>query len=70
MLKRRKVEARNRYAKRLKSKKISVDILKHELLPYQVDGVLHLAFGERVMLADETGLGKTVQAIAACALLK
>lgn len=39
------------------------------LFPYQREGMLHLAFGERVMLADEMGLGKTIQAIAACALL-
>ena len=39
------------------------------LYPYQREGLLHLAFGERVLLADEMGLGKTIQAIAACALL-
>ncbi len=39
------------------------------LLPYQREGMLHLAFTERALLADEMGLGKTVQAIAACALL-
>ncbi len=44
-------------------------LLKQPLLPYQVDGVLHLAFRERALLADDMGLGKTVQAIAACALL-
>lgn len=47
----------------------SWDIIKHPLLPYQKEGVLHLAFGERALLADEMGLGKTVQAIAACELL-
>ncbi|MDR3518763.1 MAG: DEAD/DEAH box helicase [Azospirillaceae bacterium] len=45
------------------------DLLKHPLLPYQKDGMLHLAFGQRALLADEMGLGKTVQAIAACELL-
>jgi SNF2 family DNA or RNA helicase len=45
------------------------DFVRHPLLPYQRDGVLHLAFGERALLADEMGLGKTVQAIAACELL-
>ncbi len=40
------------------------------LFPYQREGMLHLAFGERVLLADEMGLGKTIQAIAACALLR
>ncbi|HEY5706815.1 MAG TPA: DEAD/DEAH box helicase [Terrimicrobiaceae bacterium] len=39
------------------------------LFPYQREGMLHLAFGERVLLADEMGLGKTIQAIAACTLL-
>jgi len=39
------------------------------LLPYQREGMLHLAFTERALLADEMGLGKTIQAIAACALL-
>ncbi len=70
LLARRKIEARDRYAEGLKSGKYSLNILKHELLPYQIEGVLHLAFGERVLLADEMGLGKTVQAIGACALLK
>ena len=45
-------------------------MLHHPLLPYQRDGMLHLAFGERALLADEMGLGKTVQAIAACELLR
>jgi SNF2 family DNA or RNA helicase len=31
--------------------------------------MLHLAFGERALLADVMGLGKTIQAVAACALL-
>ena len=48
----------------------SVDLLRHPLLPYQREGMLHLAFGERALLADDMGLGKTVQAIAACALLR
>ncbi len=48
----------------------SLNFLKRPLLPYQVEGVLHLAFEERALLADDMGLGKTVQAIAACALLR
>lgn len=40
------------------------------LLPYQREGMLHLAFTERALLADEMGLGKTAQAIAAAALLR
>src|SRR5262249_26133521 len=47
----------------------TLDIVKHPLLPYQREGVLHLAFGARALLADEMGLGKTVQGIAACILL-
>jgi hypothetical protein len=45
------------------------DLTRLPLLPYQRDGMLHLAFGERALLADEMGLGKTVQAIAAAELL-
>ena len=54
----------------VKSGKRTLDPVRHALYPYQQDGMLHLAFGERVMLADEMGLGKTVQAIAACELLR
>jgi hypothetical protein len=50
--------------------KRSLDLLHHPLYDYQIEGLLHLAFGERVMLVDDMGLGKTVQAVAACALLK
>ena len=46
------------------------DLLRHPLLPYQREGMLHLAFGERALLADDMGLGKTIQAIAACELLR
>jgi HEPN domain-containing protein len=48
----------------------SLDVVNLPLLPYQQDGMLHLAFGERALLADEMGLGKTVQAVAACELLR
>jgi superfamily II DNA or RNA helicase len=47
----------------------TLDRLRHPLLPYQREGMMHLAFGERALLADEMGLGKTIQAIAACELL-
>src|SRR5205823_11297854 len=47
----------------------TLEVLRLPLLPYQREGMLHLAFGERTLLADESGLGKTVQAIAACELL-
>lgn len=62
-------QARKRFLKAIEAGRASWDIVKHPLLPYQKDGVLHLAFGERALLADEMGLGKTVQAIAACELL-
>ena len=66
----RKRRERARFAADLDRGRRSLDFLKRPLLPYQVDGVLHLAFGERALLADDMGLGKTVQAIAACALLR
>ncbi len=62
--------ARARFEEDLKAGRRSTDILKLPLLPYQIEGALHLAFGERALLADDMGLGKTVQAIAACALLR
>ena len=66
---RRKQRARKRFVGDLEAGKETLDILKYPLLPYQRDGVLHLAFSERALLADDMGLGKTYQAIAACALL-
>ena len=48
----------------------TIDVLRHPLLPYQREGMLHLAFGERALLADDMGLGKTIQAIAAAELLR
>ena len=61
---------RARFEGDLKADRRSMDMLKLPLLPYQIEGALHLAFGERALLADDMGLGKTVQAIAACALLR
>lgn len=40
------------------------------LRPFQRLGALHLAYRERAVLADELGLGKTAQAIAAAELLR
>lgn len=48
----------------------SLNVISTPLYGFQEEGVLHLAFGRRVLLADDMGLGKTVQAIAAAALLK
>ena len=66
----RRRRERARFTAGLEAGRRSFAFLKHPLLPYQVEGVAHLAFGERVLLADDMGLGKTVQAIAACALLR
>ena len=66
----RRRRERARFAADLEAGRRSLDFLKRPLLPYQIEGVLHLAFGERALLADDMGLGKTVQAIAACALLR
>src|SRR5712691_11114260 len=62
-------EARAAFLADVEAGRAGPDMLRHKLLPYQRDGMLHLAFGERALLADEMGLGKTVQAIAACELL-
>jgi hypothetical protein len=62
-------EARAAFLAEVAAGQASFDLLRHPLLPYQRDGMLHLAFGERALLADEMGLGKTIQAIAACELL-
>lgn len=48
----------------------TLPFLKMPLYPYQIEGVLHLAFKGRAMLADEMGLGKTVQAVAAAAIMR
>jgi superfamily II DNA or RNA helicase len=62
-------QARARFIANVECGKASFDLVRLPLLPYQRDGMMHLAFGERALLADEMGLGKTVQAIAACELL-
>ena len=62
-------QARASFLAEVKAGTASFDLLHYPLLPYQREGMLHLAFAERALLADEMGLGKTVQAIAACELL-
>lgn len=64
-----RVENRAGFLADIEAGRASADFLRLNLLPYQREGMLHLAFGERVLLADEMGLGKTVQTIAACELL-
>jgi hypothetical protein len=66
---RQRVEARAAFEADLEAGRETLDIVKRQLLPYQREGVLHLAFGERALLADDMGLGKTIQGIAACVLL-
>jgi len=66
---RSRAQARSDFLARVKTGTASLELLHHPLLPYQREGMLHLAFAERALLADEMGLGKTVQAIAACELL-
>ncbi|MBV8068597.1 MAG: DEAD/DEAH box helicase family protein, partial [Acidobacteriaceae bacterium] len=39
------------------------ELLKAELLPYQLDGIAFAAGAGRAILADDMGLGKTIQAI-------
>jgi superfamily II DNA or RNA helicase len=66
---RSRAEARAAFLAEVEAGTAALDLLRHPLLPYQREGMLHLAFGEPTLLADEMGLGKTVQAIAACELL-
>lgn len=65
-----RAESRRHFLAEVAAGRESLDVLRHPLLPYQREGMLHLAFGERALLADDMGLGKTVQAIAACELLR
>jgi superfamily II DNA or RNA helicase len=66
---RSRAKARTKFLREVERGRATFDLVKLPLLPYQREGMLHLAFGERALLADEMGLGKTVQAIAACELL-
>src|SRR5437868_8963669 len=45
------------------------ELLKAELLPYQLDGIAFAACAGRAVLADDMGLGKTIQAIGVSELL-
>ena len=65
-----RARARAQFHSDMKAERFNLDIFKATLLPYQKEGMLHLAFGERALLADEMWLGKTIQAIAACELLR
>ena len=65
-----RIEARAHFLEEVGAGRQTIDVLRSPLLPYQRDGMLHLAFGERALLADDMGLGKTIQAIAAAELLR
>ncbi|MBM3835963.1 MAG: DEAD/DEAH box helicase [Verrucomicrobia bacterium] len=45
------------------------ELLKVELLPYQLDGIAFAAGSGRSILADDMGLGKTIQAVGVAELL-
>ncbi|HVV88667.1 MAG TPA: DEAD/DEAH box helicase, partial [Kofleriaceae bacterium] len=45
------------------------ELLRVELLPYQLDGIAFAAGAGRAVLADDMGLGKTIQAIGVAELL-
>ena len=45
------------------------ELLKTELLPYQLDGIAFAVGAGRAVLADDMGLGKTIQGVGAAELL-
>ena len=45
------------------------ELLKAELLPYQLDGIAFAAGAGRAVLADDMGLGKTIQGVGVAELL-
>ncbi|MGH7087223.1 MAG: SNF2-related protein, partial [Acetobacteraceae bacterium] len=67
---RERARAREQFLAEVAAGRATLELLRAKLLPYQVEGMLHLAFAERALLADEMGLGKTIQAIAAVELLR
>ncbi|MFH1833379.1 MAG: SNF2-related protein, partial [bacterium] len=52
-----------------KSHALRTELLKGELLPYQLDGIAFAAGAGRAVLADDMGLGKTIQGIGVAELL-
>jgi len=65
-----RVETRRAYEAAVRSGESPAAETRVPLYPYQREGMLFLAFHERAWLADETGLERRVQAIAACALVR
>ncbi len=47
---------------------LRTELLKTELLPYQLDGIAFAVGAGRAILADEMGLGKTIQGVGAAEL--
>jgi len=52
-----------------KSHPLRKELLKTELLPYQLDGIAFAVGAGRAVLADDMGLGKTIQGIGVAELL-
>jgi hypothetical protein len=52
-----------------KSHPLRTELLKSELLPYQLDGIAFAVGAGRAVLADDMGLGKTIQGIGVAELL-
>ena len=59
----------NEIRKDPKNHPLRKNLLKVELLPYQLEGIAFVASTGRAVLADDMGLGKTIQAIGAAELL-
>jgi hypothetical protein len=63
-------QSREVFSRQIQHEGRAASFLRFPLRDYQVEGMLHLAFGGRAMLADDMGLGKTVQAIGASKVLR
>jgi len=62
--------ARREYEQAVQAGRAPLSETALPLAPYQREGMLHLAFRERAIVADEVGLNRSAQAVAACALLE
>ncbi|MBA2369089.1 MAG: SWIM zinc finger family protein [Candidatus Protochlamydia sp.] len=62
--------SKDQFLKDVSSGTRDLQLLNTSLNPYQQEGMLHLAFNGRAILADEIDLGNTMQAIAACEFLR
>lgn len=66
---RERLEMRRAYEQMVQQGKTAREETRVSLYPYQRQGMLHLAFTQRALLADAPGLGKRAAAAAACALV-